>query len=136
MSAGKNIVQTAMSHYGGRPAPPAAGRPKGRGAPEYAGLKVLGWLHIISGFICFGIGFLWIIAILLAALIGGIGAAREDPSIGGGVIALGEIVSVVVAVAIFLGGIGQIGFGQLLLAVRDMARNSFWLRTLASQRER
>jgi len=34
----------------------------------------------------------------------------------------------VIAVAAFLGGIAEIGFGQLLLAIRDMARNSFWLR--------
>ncbi|MBM4020382.1 MAG: hypothetical protein FJ288_19035 [Planctomycetes bacterium] len=128
MDTGKDIVQGALSHYSGRPGPPAAGRPKARGVPDYAGLKIFGWLHIIFGFIWFLVGLVLIVIVLVGALVAGTKAAREAPSLGGEILGSGGVLSIVIAVAAFLGGIAEIGFGQLLLAIRDMARNSFWLR--------
>jgi hypothetical protein len=98
--------------------------------PDYTGLKIVGWLCIVVGFVCFLLGATWILVVMTLAVIGGGAAARDEPAAAGALVMFSGLYSLVTAMAVFLVGIVQVAFGQLLLAIRDMARNSFWLRRM------
>ena len=131
MTSGKDIVNAAMSHYGGPAERPTPATPRRRSeVPGYAGLKILGWLQIILGFILLAVGTISILAVLVGSLVGEVAAAREGARTGGAGFLLGGGLSAGIAIVVFIAGITQIGYGQLLLAIRDMAQNSFWLRRM------
>jgi len=123
MGTGREAINSAMSHHPGRPELRRAPVRALVSVPSYTGLKIVGWLLIIDGFLWFIMGAIWIVAVLLLAVLGEAGA--HEPRAAGALLVGGY--SILMAVVVFLIGISQIGFGQLLLAIRDMAINSFYL---------
>lgn len=81
--------------------------------PSYDAVKIVGYLLVGLGFVCIGIA-------PLVFLIG---------VVGGGVFG-GMVLTFVPALVLGLTGLFQIGMGQLLFCVRDIAINSFRLAKL------
>jgi len=125
MASGKDFVSQAVSHYGGQSV--AEPKPQGRRMtiPNYTGLKIAGWLLIILGFIILILGFFMVVACILTTILATSQPIGDHLAVRGGVLAFGFGWSVLLGVGVFITGIWEIGMGQLLLAVRDMARNSF-----------
>jgi hypothetical protein len=88
--------------------------------PAYSGIKFIGYLFMLCGLLCWGIGVPWLISIVVRALSSG------DSDV---MLLMGGI-GLPVGAGLFILGFVQIGMGQLFLCIRDMARNSFHLRRL------
>jgi hypothetical protein len=129
VSTGRDIINSAASHYGEARSPRASGGRPGNDIPHYGGLLFLGWLYVVLGFICFAVGGIAAGVMLIGSIAGGFQATRSGmPPEARDLVVIGGFGSFVVAGMVFICGMIQIGFGQLMFAIRDMAQNSFWLR--------
>jgi hypothetical protein len=122
----------AMSHSGGKPDP---GRrttsPSGSSVPSYTGLGTVGRVYTIAGQVCFALGAICILVALFSSI------RYAAPYVRGGGIEMAWTMflsrakeSLLIGVAALLIGMALVAGGQVLLAFRDIARNSFWWKNL------
>jgi len=94
--------------------------------PNYGGVKFIGTVGVVLGFILIFIGLL----LLLFSSLGGIAkTVFETPRFayqGRGF----DVVGLIIGLILILVGIVNIGMGQLFYCVRDIARNSTYLQKL------
>ena len=102
--------------------------PKRLYIPNYGGVKFLGTLYTILGWITCAVG----VIVFLVMAIGSLGAGIKADSSGGAILAAGGMMGLLLGAAIVLAGLMQVGFGQLFYCIRDMARNSFYLRNMTA----
>jgi hypothetical protein len=101
-------------------------------APNYGGVKFIGRLYEICGYILCVLGCI-VILLSLVSLIAGAVATSGHGSAGSAIVGLlgvGGLVGAIYGALLMLLGICEIGAGQLFYCVRDMARNSFYLQRL------
>lgn len=95
--------------------------------PNYGGVKFLGTFYVILGIVLCVAGVAAAACSLLAGTVGW--SPTTKPVTVDGVLISGTI-GAIGGGALFLGGMLQIGIGQLFYCFRDLARNSFNLQRL------
>ena len=96
--------------------------------PNYGGVKFLGTLYVVLGWLICIAGVIIFLASVMAALAASTRAetAKEATAMMAG----GGLAGLFSGGVMFFGGLILIGSGQLFYCVRDMARNSFLLRPM------
>lgn len=108
----------AVAYRGGEAGPP--------GAPRYQVVRMVGVIQQVLGYIIVGVGGLWLgFGVVMAVLT--LVKTKEATFAIVGLTANGVIGLYLLILGIFL-----VGAGQLLFCVRDMARNSFYLKRLGA----
>jgi hypothetical protein len=98
--------------------------------PTYAAVGIIGWLMIVLG----ALTILGGIALAVLAVAGGAMADSQPPPPGMFRSSSPSVLPLILASSLpmlavaIVSGIMQIGVGQLLLCIRDMAINSFYVR--------
>jgi len=103
------------------------------GAPNYGGVKFIGRVYEILGWVCCILGVVVFALCLLGGLAGGAdtgysSASRARGAVLGGL--GGGLMGAIFGGMLILAGVIQIGMGQLFYCMRDLARNSFHLQRL------